>query len=308
MSVTTKGYDLAQAGLLVDNVNKRYSVDSAAYKLHMTLVNASSSLDDFLNNPHNQYVPGSNAANDISENLVNIVNAADKKVEKFQALSEYSDADIEEMAEVFIKNPVEAVTTLLNACRVESKWNPLSSNTKESAEGFSSYTKLVSSLNLFEVESAETESLSYSEKDYKDLINKAADAISGIFTGDITTIKNSLTSLAIACTSQSNTENTATTFCQSQVSCIGSEKDIHYSLAYTWMSMRYSVNSGKSAPANEYQQQTQIVGASFKFAVLKLTHAVAKNLARLQYGVCSLSEFAQSMKTPVMTGTKSCLV
>lgn len=307
MSVVTKGYDLAQAGLLVSDVNKRYSADTISYRHHMMLVNASSSLDDFLNSSHNQYVPGSNANNDIAEDIVNSVKVADRKVENFQAKSEYTDEDLEEMADVFLKNPIEAVTTLLNACRVESKWNPLSSNTKESAEGFSAYTKLVSSINLLEVENAQTETLTYAEKNYKDLIDKAANAISSIFTGDITTIKNSLTSLAIACTSQSNTENTATTFCQSQVSCTGSDKDIHYALAYTWMSMKYSVNSGKSAPANEYQQQTQIVGASFKFAVLKLTHAVAKNLARLEYGVCSLSEFAQAMSTPISTGVKSCL-
>ncbi|EMD1210318.1 hypothetical protein VQD75_001276 [Vibrio alginolyticus] len=313
MNIQTKGLTLKEAGFfddLTSIVGEEFiSTKNAAKSLMLKdhLLSSSSSLVDFLNQPHDQYVPGSNPSTYTSSDSEEAIKEGQEGVQKYQSISEPTQQEIEEMAAVFQAYPSQAVSTLLNAARVESGWDPISGDSEDSAKGFANYTQIVSSISLFEIVTVDSKELHYEEKNYKDLITKATAAVSSIFTGDPDKITSALTDLAVACTSQSNTKNTATTFAQNEITTESVGRDVWYSLGYTWMQMEYSENSGKSAPANEFKSATKVVGAKFKFSSLLLTKPMAEKLARLQYGVCSLDEFNKSITTPIAPQFKTCL-
>lgn len=313
MYTQPKGLSLKEAGFFDDLasvigeefISTKRTAKSAMLKEH--LQSSASSFSDFLNQPHDQYVPGSNPSTNTSLDSEEAIKEGQEGVDRYQATSEPTQKEIEEMAAVFQDYPSQAVSTLLNAARVESGWDPISGNSEDSAKGFAKYTSFVSNISLFEIVTVDSKELHYEEKNYKDLIAKAANAVTSIFTGDPKKITSSFTDLAVACTSQSNTKNTATTFAQNEITTESMGRDVWYSLGYTWMQMEYSENSGKSAPANEFKSTTKVIGAKFKFSSLLLTKTMAEKLARLQYGVCSLEEFNKSITTPTAPQSKTCL-
>jgi len=299
---------LQALGLLSENTLNRYAANHPSYIHHATFLAATESLSAFLNQDHKQFIPGGSTQPNTSTDSSKNVQAGSDAVKKFQAISAPSEAEIDELADAFLAHPSAAVSTLLNAARSEAGWNPLSGDTKESAEGFSRYTEILASIKLFEIVDTQTKTLHYESKDYSSLIKKASSALKSIFDGELDKIQDSLTDLAIACTSQSNTENTATVFSQGEVTTESAGKDVFYSIAYSWMKMVYSVNSGKSAPADVFQQETQTMGAKFKFTTVTFTRTVARQLANLQLGVSTLEQFIADTTTPkAPAATRSCL-
>lgn len=305
MHTQIKGLTLKEAGFFDSLTSVESSSKTATLRDHF--LTASSSLVDFLNQPHDQFVPGSNPSTNTSPDSEAAIKNGQAGVKQYQTIPEPTQEQIEEMAAIFQRYPSQAVSTLLNAARVESGWDPIADNSENSAKGFAKYTSIVSRISLFEIVTADSKELHYEERNYNDLIAKATNAVTSIFTGDPRKITSSLTDLAVSCTSQSNQENTATTFAQNEITTENLGNDVWYSLGYTWMQMKYSVHSGKSAPANQFQSSTKVVGAKFKFSSLLLTKSMAEKLARLQYGVCSLDEFNNSITTPTAAKSKTCL-
>ncbi|AOT08268.1 hypothetical protein [Pseudoalteromonas luteoviolacea] len=283
---------------LFDSASERYEKEHPSYDHQVAFLKASTSLEEFLLEDHDQYVPGgNNVENTSSDSKTNVQKGTDA-VEKFQAKSSPSEEEINELADAFIKHPSSAVSTLLNAARSAAGWNPVSGDTKESALGFKKYTDIISRITLLTISEASSEELRYEESNYNQLIDMITDTLSGIFEGSTKKIKSSLVDLAKACTSQSNTENTATVFSQNEVTTENSGKKVSYSIAYTFMKMELSHQSGKSAPADKFKEETLTVGAKFDFDVDTFTNAQAKKLARLKLGVSTLEQFVEATTTP----------
>ena len=74
------------------------------------------------------------------------------------------------------------------------------------------------------------------------------------------------------------------------------------------MKMVYTESSGKSAPASTYQEETQTIGAKFRFNTVVFTKAKALQLANLSLGACTLDQFISATTTPdAPSALKTCL-
>ena len=115
---------LETLGFIEAKSHNRYDESHPSHPILKTFLAAQESLNDFLNQPHDQFVPGGSTEPNTSVDSEPSVTEGTDAVEKFQSIAEPTEAEREELAEAFLKNPSAAVSTLLNAARNESGWNP----------------------------------------------------------------------------------------------------------------------------------------------------------------------------------------
>ena len=214
-----------------------------------------------------------------------------------------SDSDLEEFLESIKNDYAAGVTSIAKHALKKSGWKPQPGNTENIPENFIKYLQILAvDAPCFEVINEDNEKVTYKEKDYNDLIDKAADLLEQAvkaYAGavDIVGIKNSLTELAKSLTSETKKTDSL---------CILSQHAIPVEPAipgyFVFLTQaKMTLTSGK---ANIYESTLVVYSLRLKFSAPLWTNGLYKVVGKKAYA--DAHDFFDQLDTPSSDSVKLC--
>ena len=217
--------------------------------------------------------------------------------------SKLSDSDLEEFLESIKHDYTAGVISIAKHALKKSGWAPQPGDTENIPDKFINYLQILAvQAPCFEVINEDNEKVTYKEKDYNDLIDKAADLLEQAVSAyqgqvDVLGIKNSLTELAKSLTSETKKTDS---ICILSQHAIPVEPAIPgYFVFLTQATM--TLTSGK---ANIYESNLVVYSLRLKFSKELWETGLYKVVGKKAYA--DAHDFFDDLDTPSSDSVKLC--
>lgn len=170
-----------------------------------------------------------------------------------------NESDLEEYLNAIKDHPSVGIASIARMSQRKAGWSPTPGSAKNTPDKFATYLDILGTAPLMRLKGSHHQEVTYSEKNYQDLIDTLVDAIQAIIGGDKDEIAGSLRNLAVLGTSQTKKESSDTLFAQNNIS-LGVDR-----IGYNVFLTRATVSKEETGKSHIFESTLSLYSLTLEF-------------------------------------------